>query len=55
MFDRLWILLAPRFRVACVRDLRGCLLRMGRIDLHPTFSDPDCCDWENEWLMGGEL
>ena len=22
MFDRLWLLLAPRFRVACVRDVQ---------------------------------
>jgi hypothetical protein len=55
MFDSLFAQLAPRYRGACIRSLRAGLLRMGRIDLHPTFSDPDCCDWENAWLMGGEL
>lgn len=55
MITTMWHSFAPRFRVACIRSLRASLLRMGRIDLHPTFSDPDCCDWENAWLMGGEL
>ncbi len=55
MLTTMWHTFAPLFRVTCIRSLRAGLLRMGRIDLHPTFSDPDCCDWENAWLMGGEL
>ena len=55
MFDSLFAQLAPRYRGACIRSLRAGLLRRGRIDLHATYTDSDCDDWEDGWLMGGEL
>ena len=55
MLTTMWHNFAPLFRVACIRSLRASLLRMGRIDLHATYSDSDCDDWEDAWMMGGEL
>jgi len=55
MLEKLWFQLYPRFRVCVMRSLRQHLLNMGRLDLHASYTDKECEDWENAQLMGDEL
>jgi hypothetical protein len=55
MFDRLWFHLHRGFRVRAVRTLREYFMPLGLFNEFKALTDKECDDWEDMYLMGGEL